>query len=44
MFKLKEDACIKGVISLALQTIFEPILRQSKGYVINLYEIEIKNW
>jgi len=29
--ELKEDACIKGAISLALQTIFEPILRQSKG-------------
>ncbi|MBN2281806.1 MAG: ROK family protein [Candidatus Marinimicrobia bacterium] len=29
--ELKEDACIKGAISLALQTIFEPVLRQSKG-------------
>ncbi len=29
--ELKEDACIKGAVSIALQTIFEPVLRQSKG-------------
>ncbi|MFP4548598.1 MAG: ROK family transcriptional regulator [Fidelibacterota bacterium] len=29
--ELKEDACIKGAVSMALQTIFEPVLRQSKG-------------
>lgn len=29
--ELKEDACIKGAISLALQSIFEPELSQRKG-------------
>jgi predicted NBD/HSP70 family sugar kinase len=29
--ELKDDACIKGAVSMALQTIFEPVLRQSKG-------------
>ncbi len=29
--ELGEDACIKGAISMALQTIFEPVLRQNQG-------------